>query len=63
MISFARIDFFFVLSLLFFSPLAGCIGADEVQEVIPIQELEELDDPCLIASQSVIQSMTSLTVN
>ncbi|MBL6891301.1 MAG: dienelactone hydrolase family protein [Candidatus Poseidoniaceae archaeon] len=63
MSSFARVDLFSVLCLLLFSPLAGCIGADDVQEIAPVQDTEELDEPCLFASQSVVQSMTSITVN
>ncbi|RPG76729.1 MAG: hypothetical protein CBE08_001945 [Euryarchaeota archaeon TMED248] len=58
-----RLHFFAAFCVLLFSPIAGCIGTDDAQEIIPSQELEELDGPCLIASQSISQAMTSITVN
>ena len=58
-----RLHFFAAFCVLLFSPIAGCIGTEEAEEILPIQELEELDGPCLIASQSISQAMTSITVN
>ena len=58
-----RLHFFAAFCVLLFSPIAGCIGTEEAEEILPVQELEELDGPCLIASQSISQAMTTITVN
>ena len=60
---FARMELFVVVCFLFLSPIAGCIGAGEVEEIAAPQQLERFDNPCLLASESVSQSMTLITVN
>ena len=63
MLLLARMEFFVVVCFVFLSPIAGCLGASEVEEISAPQQLEQLDDSCLLASESVSQSMTSITVN
>ena len=63
MLLLARMEFFVVVCFVFLSPIAGCLGAGEVEEIATPQQLEQFDDSCLLASESVSQSMTSITVN
>ncbi len=58
-----KIHFFSVFCLVLFFPITGCIGTEETQEIIPIQESEELESPCLQGSQPISQSLISIDVN
>ena len=49
--------------MLLLSPIAGCIGTEEAPKIIPEQEQIVVNDPCLFDSESVSQSMTTVTVN
>ncbi len=57
------VHFFVVFCVLLFTPISGCIGTEEAQEMLPVQELDVLENPCLVDSQSVTQSMTIISVN
>ena len=58
-----RIHFFTAFCVLLLSPIAGCIGTEEAPKIISEQDQIVVNDPCLFGSESVSQSMTTVTVN
>ena len=51
------------LFVLLMMPLTGCVGSSVVSSISDEEILDEFEDPCLIPSQNISQSMTSISVN
>ena len=51
------------LLVLLMMPLTGCVGSSVVSSISDEEILDEFEDPCLIPSQNISQSMTSISVN
>ena len=58
-----RLYLLFVSCLLLVSPLAGCMGSEVSEEIQPVQELQEVDNPCSEPSELLTQSTIAITVN
>ena len=51
------------LFVLLMMPLTGCVGSSVVSSISDEEILDEFEDPCLLPSQNISQSMTSISVN
>tara|TARA_Y100000768_G_scaffold270850_1_gene207085 strand:+ start:447 stop:1406 length:960 start_codon:yes stop_codon:yes gene_type:complete len=52
-----------ILCVLLMMPLTGCIGSSVDNSILDDEILIQVEDPCLSPSQSISQSMTSISVN
>ena len=52
-----------ILCVLLMMPLTGCIGSSVDNSILEDGILIQVEDPCLSPSQSISQSMTSISVN
>ena len=58
-----RIQSVLILCVLLMMPLTGCIGSPVDNSILDDEILIQVEDPCLSPSQSISQSMTSISVN
>ena len=52
-----------ILCVLLMMPLTGCIGSSVDNSILDDEILIQVEDPCLSPSQSISQSITSISVN
>ena len=52
-----------ILCVLLMMPLTGCIGSSVDNSILDDEILIQVEDPCLTPSQSISQSITSISVN
>ena len=53
----------FTFSVLLMMPLTGCIGSPVDNSILEDETSFQIENPCLLPSQSISQSMTSISVN
>ncbi len=58
-----RIQEILIFCVFLTMPLTGCIGSSIDNSILVDEILIEVEDPCLLPSQSISQSMTSISVN
>ena len=58
-----RIQAILIFCVFLTMPLTGCIGSSVENSILDDEISIELQDPCLLPSQSISQSMTSISVN
>tara|TARA_S200000501_G_scaffold374447_1_gene424026 strand:+ start:974 stop:1933 length:960 start_codon:yes stop_codon:yes gene_type:complete len=58
-----RIQAILIFCVFLTMPLTGCIGSSIDNSILVDEILIEVEDPCLLPSQSISQSMTSISVN
>ena len=58
-----RIQSILILCVLLMMPLTGCIGSSVDTSISEDETSFQIENPCLLPSQSISQSMTSISVN
>ena len=53
----------FIFCVLLMMPLSGCIGSPVDNSILEDETSFQIENPCLLPSQSISQSMTSISVN
>ena len=57
------IQAFLIICVLLMMPLTGCIGSSVDNSISEDESSFQIENPCLLPSQSISQSMTSISVN